>query len=264
MSGSNLITPIEILAFYSILLIPASLLLWLKLVPLLKNLLIAVVRMSVQLALIAVYLEYLFTQNQLWLNLLWLLVMMVVANIHILNKTKLRKRFFFVATFASLLTSTAVSMLAMITITDPTPWYQTQYLIPLAGMLLGNCLNGNVLVLERLFSAVSAHYDSYQADVLLGATPLEALHRHLQAAITAALSPIIATLSTLGIVSLPGMMTGQILGGAQPSNAVMYQMMIMTAVASAMTLCTLLNALLCIRLGFDGYGNLRLERLQTA
>ena len=96
--------------------------------------------------------------------------------------------------------------------------------------------------------------NSLMGDLLLGATLREALQPYIREAIQASLSPIIATLATLGVVSLPGMMTGQILGGEAPVSAVMYQIMIMLGIASAMVICVVMNLLLSIRVSFDQYG----------
>ncbi len=154
----------------------------------------------------------------------------------------------------SLLAGVGIVLFGMILVVQPEPWYQTRYLIPLAGMLLGNCLTGNILVLERFYSAVGERYEQFMGDLLLGASLYEALQPFIRNALQAALSPIVATLTTLGVVALPGMMTGQILGGAEPVEAVIYQIMIMLGIASSMVICAVLNIVLSIRIAFDGYG----------
>ena len=245
---------IQLSLFYGILILPLALLWWLGLRQLVRGLIVGVARMTLQLGLIGIYLKFLFDQDSLWLNVFWLLVMVTVANLHILTRAGISKKHLFWVSQFSLLVGVGIVLFGMILVVQPEPWYQTRYLIPLAGMLLGNCLTGNILVLERFYSAVSERYEQFMGDLLLGAGVYEALQPFVRNALQAALSPIVATLTTLGVVALPGMMTGQILGGAEPVEAVIYQIMIMLGIASSMVICAILNIVLSIRLAFDGYG----------
>lgn len=245
---------IQLSLFYGILILPLALLWWLGLRQLVRGLIVGVARMTLQLGLIGIYLKFLFDQDSLWLNVFWLLVMVTVANLHILTRAGISKKHLFWVSQFSLLVGVGIVLFGMILVVQPEPWYQTRYLIPLAGMLLGNCLTGNILVLDRFYSAVSERYEQFMGDLLLGAGVYEALQPFVRNALQAALSPIVATLTTLGVVALPGMMTGQILGGAEPVEAVIYQIMIMLGIASSMVVCAVLNIMLSIRLAFDGYG----------
>ena len=245
---------IQLSLFYGILILPLALLWWLGLRQLVRGLIVGVARMTLQLGLIGIYLKFLFDQDSLWLNVFWLLVMVAVANLHILTRAGISKKHLFWVSQFSLLVGVGIVLFGMILVVQPEPWYQTRYLIPLAGMLLGNCLTGNILVLDRFYSAVSERYEQFMGDLLLGAGVYEALQPFVRNALQAALSPIVATLTTLGVVALPGMMTGQILGGAEPVEAVIYQIMIMLGIASSMVVCAVLNIMLSIRLAFDGYG----------
>ncbi len=245
---------IQLSLFYGILILPLALLWWLGLRQLVRGLIVGVARMTLQLGLIGIYLKFLFDQDSLWLNVFWLLVMVTVANLHILTRAGISKKHLFWVSQFSLLVGVGIVLFGMILVVQPEPWYQTRYLIPLAGMLLGNCLTGNILVLDRFYSAVSERYEQFMGDLLLGAGLYEALQPFVRNALQAALSPIVATLTTLGVVALPGMMTGQILGGAEPVEAVIYQIMIMLGIASSMVVCAVLNIMLSIRLAFDGYG----------
>ncbi|WP_067520454.1 ABC transporter permease [Endozoicomonas ascidiicola] len=254
MSGSGQIGVVELLIFYGVLLLPLLMLWYLGLKDLVKNLLVGVGRMTLQLAMIGVYLEFLFAQNSLVLNLLWLAIMLLVANWHILSRAGLSITSLFMVSLFSVFFGVGLVLVAMIVLVQPEPWFSSRYLIPLAGMLLGNCLTGNILVLERFYGSVSERYEQYMGDLLLGASRLEALQPFIRGALKSAISPLVATLSTLGLVALPGMMTGQILGGAEPVDAVMYQLMIMLGIASSMILCAIINLMLNIRVSFDRYG----------
>lgn len=219
---------------------------------------IGILRMSLQLALVGVYLKTLFTLNNPWLNGLWILVMLVVADWAILTRAGLKRRYFFAATFAavagSVLFSTAYLLLLVI---RPPLYYDARYLVPLAGMILGNCLQGNVIVLERFYSALQKNENEYLTYLLLGATRWEAVLPYFREAVKAAINPTLAGMATLGLVSLPGMMTGQILGGSEPWLAVKYQIAIMLCIFASTTLASILNLALSMNIAFNEFDVLR-------
>jgi putative ABC transport system permease protein len=223
-----------------------------------REIIISVLRMSIQLLLVGLYLKYIFDLNSLWISGLWIIVMLVVANLSTLQKAGLRKKYFFAPTIIGISTSTLfVVGLFLVILVKPQPIYDAQYLIPVTGMILGNCLRANVLVLERFYSGIRKNQNEYLTYLLLGATHNEAIKPYFFDAINAALSPIIATMATVGIVSLPGMMTGQILGGVFPIVAIKYQIAIMISIFTAMTLAAVLNVFLSIKNSFNEFQILR-------
>lgn len=111
------------------------------------------------------------------------------------------------------------------------PWYNPYYLIPLMGMVIGNSLNSATLAIERLDSDLRAERDRVEALLALGATSREAAATAVRAAMRAAMIPIINSMMVVGLVSVPGMMTGQILGGSSPLVAIKYQILIMYMIA---------------------------------
>ena len=211
-----------------------------------------------ELLLVGVYLKWIFEINAVAFNLLWVLIMAIVANVHTLKAAKLRIRPFFLSSLVAILLGTAVPALIFICLViQPEPLLDAQYLVPIWGMLLGNCLRSNIISLDRFFSLVRDSRKVVQTRLALGATLSEALRPFMRQALRATVMPIITTISTLGIVSLPGMMTGQILGGSLPMVAIQYQICIMIAIFSAISMTASLNMLLSLRIGFDRFGNLR-------
>ena len=214
-------------------------LLWLIGLRLSRDIGISLLRMSLQLALVGIYLKTLFTLNNPWLNGLWILVMLIVADITILKRAGLKARYFALATFtaiaSSILNSTAYLEILVI---QPTHFYDARYIVPLAGMILGNCLQGNVIALERFYSALRKNENEYATFLMLGATRWEAVRPYFRDAIKAAINPTIASMGTMGLVSLPGMMTGQILGGSEPWLAVKYQIAIMICIFTSTTIAS--------------------------
>jgi len=143
--------------------------------------------------------------------------MLIVADLSILSRAGLKARYFALATFTSIafsiLFSTAYLVILVI---QPTHFYDARYIVPLAGMILGNCLQGNVIALERFYATICRNEYEYVTFLTLGATHWEAVRPYFRDAIRAAINPTIASMATMGLVSLPGMMTGQILGGSGP------------------------------------------------
>lgn len=121
---------------------------------------------------------------------------------------------------------TVASVLGIGIVLRPSPWFDPQYLIPLVGMVTGNTMNASALAAERFIGVVQKDAHLIESFLALGLSGGRILERHRRQALRAALMPTINTMMVVGIVSLPGMMTGQILAGALPSQAVRYQMLI--------------------------------------
>lgn len=224
-------------------------------VDLLRRTTVSIVRMTVQLALVGLYLKVIFDLNSVWLNGAWVLVMIVAANITVMRNAGMRSRRFFAPGFIGIALSTlSVTAVFVGLALSPEPLYDARYLIPISGMILGNCLRANIISLERFFSGLKAGRREYLACLLLGATKREATKPFRQSALRAALAPLVATMATLGLVSLPGMMTGQILGGSFPLVAIQYQIAIMIAIFTATSISTSLILMLSMRTAFDAFG----------
>lgn len=249
----------QMLLLYGLCFLP-WLLLWLIGLRLTRDIGIGILRMSIQLALVGVYLKMLFDLNQPWLNGLWILIMLIVADVSILRRAGLKVRYFALATFTavsvSILFSTAYLVIGVI---QPPHFYDARYIVPLAGMILGNCLQGNVIALERFYSALRKNENEYATFLMLGATRREAVQPYFLAAVKAAINPTIASMATMGLVSLPGMMTGQILGGSEPWLAVKYQIAIMICIFTSTTLACIINLRLSLNIAFNAYDVLRDE-----
>ncbi|QSH40382.1 ABC transporter permease [Lentisphaerota bacterium ZTH] len=249
----------DLLLLYILLLIPWLISYYLKL-GIIRDSIVSIARMTLQLLLVGLYLSIIFKLNSFWLNLAWVTAMLITANITTLRRSNLAMRFTFLVTFAATAVGfTSILIFFVAVVIRPVPVFDARYIIPIAGMLLGNCLRGNVIALERFYSGINEHEKEYVTYVLLGANVAEATRPYLRLAIRAAISPHIATMATLGIVALPGMMTGQILGGAMPNVAIKYQIAIMICIFCSMLISSVLNIYFTRRYAFDDYGMLRRE-----
>lgn len=249
---------IDLFLFGALLLLPIFVFHRWRLVGLTHATITSVLRMTAQLLLVGLYLKFLFEWNNIFLNLGWFLIMITVANISIVKGAGLKVSHLFRATQSSLMLAiSAVCLLFMWVLVDPQPFLDARYLIPVAGMLLGNCLQGNIRALETFYSELRQQEAIYHSDLLLGATVQEAVQPFFRRAVRSSLTPIIGSMATLGIVSLPGMMTGQILGGALPLTAAKYQIAIMMAIFLAMVCAIGLNLRLSLTSAFDEFGLLK-------
>jgi len=227
-----------------------------------RRLAIASIRTVVQLLLIGFILRYVFELENVWLLGVVVAVMLIVAAHAAVQRTEARLAGIFTMSFISLVVS-ALLTTWMVTrlIIGVEPWYLPQYMIPLLGMVLGNSLTGISLCLDQLLTAVRDRRDEIEMELALGATRWEAARRPLREAVRRGMVPTINSMSVVGIVSLPGMMTGQILAGADPLIAVKYQIVVMFMIAAATALgCIFFTLLLYVRL-FNRRHQLRAERI---
>lgn len=221
-----------------------------------KDLIISMLRMGVQLGLVAIYLEYIFKLDMLLVNVAWVLVMIVVATGSILRQSGLSwRKCLWTILPAHLLTSLLI-LCGFLFVFDFGTIASARYLIPLMGMVLGNILRSNVVALDRFFSELRANEEMHIQYLTLGASEAEAVRPFLRNALRAAVGPQLGTVATMGIVSLPGMMTGQILGGSSPAVAIAYQIMIMIAIFTAATVSAFLAVHFSRSVAFDTCGRL--------
>ena len=165
----------------------------------------------------------------------------------------------FKAIASSILFSTAYLVVLVI---QPAHYYDARYIVPLAGMILGNCLQGNVIALERFYSSLRKNENEYMTFLMLGATRWEAVRPYFRDAVKAAINPTIASMATMGVVSLPGMMTGQILGGSEPWLAVKYQIAIMICIFTSTTIASIINLKLSLNIAFNAFDVLKNEVIE--
>ena len=123
------------------------------------------------------------------------------------------------------------------------PWYNPRYLIPLFGMILGNAMNAATLAADRLAGEMETRHTEVEAYLALGASSVRAAREPVRRALRASMIPTVNSLTVVGIVSLPGMMTGQIIAGSDPLLAVRYQIVVMFMLGSAVALAAVVVVL---------------------
>ncbi|NLK49373.1 MAG: ABC transporter permease [Candidatus Cloacimonetes bacterium] len=241
--------------FFSLLLLAFPLFIfWHLKLKLTKQLLISFGRMIAQLALIGIWLQILLDKNNIWLTLGWLLIMITNAVIILRNRMKSHKRIlapiFFIALAAA---SLIVMPWVLFVVIRPNPLFSADVVIPIYGMVLGNTMNSCALAMERFEGKLSDNWKAYYTLISLGASDWEAALPAFRQAMHISLLPRLLSIAAMGIVSLPGMMSGQILGGASALVAIKYQVMIMAAIFSSVTIADYLAIRLYLKWRFDQF-----------
>lgn len=230
-----------------------------------KQLLIASSRNVIQLLLIGYILKLIFNSDNLLLLTGIAAIMLMVAGFEINARQKYPlKRWvgFKIGTSALFLSSFAMALLTLIVIVSPTPWYSPQYAIPLLGMLLGNTMNGISLGMDKLNQSVYQQRLIIEQRLMLGQTYHEAIKEIRAESIRTGMIPIINSMAIAGLVSLPGMMTGQILSGTPPIEAVKYQILIFFLIAAGTGFGIMLAVSMIAKRLFDDRQRLNLELLK--
>jgi putative ABC transport system permease protein len=227
-----------------------------------KRLVVAAVRTVVQLLLVGLVLEWIFSVGRWQVVLLMVTVMTLIAGTAAVRRTDRRYRGVWLDSLVSMWASSwLIAAVALVGIVRPEPWYLPQYAIPLAGMILGNTLNGISLGLDRFGDELDGKRDQVETLLALGATRWEAARAPLRQAVRTGMIPTINSMMVVGLVSLPGMMTGQLLAGANPVQAVMYQIVIMFLIAAGTALGTVSVVLLGYRRLFNADHQFLAERI---
>ncbi|KAI8388735.1 uncharacterized protein BYT42DRAFT_245001 [Radiomyces spectabilis] len=237
-----------------------SLLLGLKLE---KSLFIAAIRCLVQLTIMGYILEDVFRARQPGLVFLMSFVLIILGSYEtVYNKAKQS----YPGMFLSVLLSTGCSTLLIGVIGSKwamaqSPFWLPETFIPVMGMLVGNVMSGMAVALSSCLSSVGSHKEHIETYLAFGASRWEAGQSVAVEAVRLAMLPTINQMSVIGLISIPGMMTGQILGGAPVMNAVRYQQIIMFLISASTALGVLSAVAACIRVMIDRQHRLRPERI---
>lgn len=206
-----------------------------------RDLLVGTIRTFAQLFLMGYVLKFIFEVHISWLVLL-MFTFMVGAAVHIIKgRVKEKSIPFLMPTFVTmLLTYTLITYVVTAVIVGAKPWWTPQYFIPLAGMIVGNSMTAISISLERLFSDLKNRRSEVEMRLALGADYREASQDIMRNAVKAGMIPSINSLMAVGLVSLPGMMTGQILSGTDPLIAIRYQIVVMLMIVAATSMGALM------------------------
>jgi putative ABC transport system permease protein len=224
-----------------------------------KEILLASIRMTLQLVLVGYLLVYIFENPHPLITVGIILLMEAFAVFTVFRKFKGKlsgglKRVIALAICSGTLLCLLYFLLVVVRIA---PWYDPQYFIPIAGMLVGNSMTGISLGVKSLLEGMTVRKASVEEALILGAEPREAVREIVNSTFDAAIMPTINSMLGMGIVFLPGMMTGQILSGTLPTTAIAYQIAIMFGIFGSVSLCVILLLQLGYRTFFNKEHQLR-------
>lgn len=226
---------------------------------------IASLRMTVQLVIAGYVLIYLFDRDSLWLILLVLIGMEAFAIFNAIRRANMRlslaiRRIIAIALPIGTLVSLAFFLVVVV---GGDAWRDPRYVIPLAGMIIGNAMTGITLAVIRLIDGIRSRRAEIDSALMLGATPRDATREIVRAAFDSAILPTINSMVGMGIVILPGMMTGQILSGTSPLIAIKYQIAIMLGIMGSVSFSVLILVEWGYRTFFTPAAQLTLPETQT-
>lgn len=217
----------------------------------------ALLRMTVQLSIIGLVLQYFFDLNNVFVNITYVLFMITVASHSMLKTTKLPYKTFGLSVWLSVVLPHYIVLLFFnYFVVGLDNIFEAQFLIPIGGMLLGNSLSGNILAISSFYTRIKDQEKQYYYTLGLSASRSEALRPYFTHALRSSINPTIASMETIGLVALPGMMTGQILGGSIPITAIKYQIAIMVAIFVTRYFTAILAIYLTSKKAFDDYDRL--------
>lgn len=266
MSDYISLTYIDLLLASVFLVINGALSIWLHL-GLERKLAVAAFRMVVQLMFVGLLLKSLFSILSPWLTLLVAAFMVLFAGREIRARQEHRLKGIWgygLGTGAMAFAGAGITLIALTSMIGSDPWWTPRFALPLLGMVLGNTMTGVSLALDTLHTTVRRERVAIEAQLLLGADRWSAMRPALRRALRAGFMPIINSMAATGVVSLPGMMTGQILSGVDPTEAVKYQLLVMFLIGGATGLGVLLASYGSVWRLTDERHRLRLERLTPA
>lgn len=206
------------------------------------QIIIATWRMTIQLTVMGYILMYIFKNPSWWLTSIMVLIMMSFAIFNAIKRVKynMPRKLKELMAIAMFIGSLLCSSFFIVFILKVTPWFNPQYFIPICGMILGNSMTGISLGANKLCNDMEDKKTMIENSLMLGATPAHATKEIVNNAFDSAILPTMNNMLTMGIVSLPGMMTGQILSGIFPITAIKYQIGIMLAILGSTALTTVI------------------------
>ncbi|MDM8564564.1 iron export ABC transporter permease subunit FetB [Candidatus Halobeggiatoa sp. HSG11] len=219
---------------------------------LLRSLVIATLRTYLQLIALGLALTWIFTTNSVWIVLGVFLFMILMTAQILLKRVRHKPSNLYLPTVSAVFISgvtVAFSVTGLIVQVDP--WYDPRYFLTMGGMILGNSMNGIALSLERLFDDLRKRNTEVNQALAFGGNPWEVSLPSIRVALMAGLTPTINSMSAVGLVSIPGMMTGQLLAGADPVQAAKYQIVVMLMISAATALGAMISVYFVYQRAFD-------------
>ena len=237
---------------------------WLLRLDLHRQVLWSAVRMVTQLLIVGWLLRFVFDASSPSVTVLVIVVMIAAAAREVASRPKqrlIRAGNYRIGAAVVSAASLATVLLALLTAIRPEPWYDPRYAIPLMGIVLGSVLNSASLALDNFLGSVVTDRAAIEAQLALGASSTQAMSKLVRSSIRRGLIPIVNQMSAAGLITLPGIMTGQLLAGMDPVEAVKYQILLLFLLTGASGLASAGAVFLAARSVSDARHRLRTDHL---
>lgn len=213
-----------------------------------REILIAATRMTLQLTIMGYVLMFVFNNPSWWFTSLMIVIMISFAIYNAIKmvKVNMSKELQYIIAFSMIFGALLTAVFFIMMVLNVRPWFNPQYFIPISGMIVGNSMTGIALGANKLCGDIEDKRIEIENSLMLGARPVTATKGIVNNAFDSAILPTMNNMLTMGIVSLPGMMTGQILSGTFPLTAIKYQIGIMLAILGS----TCVSNILFVTLGY--------------
>lgn len=232
-----------------------------------RSVIVAAARMVIQLVLLAVVLRFLFALQSVWITLLAMAAMAVFAGLEVLARqdSQAGARWTIgIGTGTMIASGWIVVLPALAFLIESDPWYTPQVALPVFGMVAGSSMTGIALALDSFSTAVQRERNVIEARLAAGHTRFVALSIPIRESVHRGLMPTINAMSAVGLVTIPGMMTGQLLAGTDVMQAAKYQMMLMFLIAGVSVMGIIGAVYAMAHRLTDSRHRLRLDRLKTS
>lgn len=218
-----------------------------------KEIIISTIRMTLQLILTGYVLSYIFQNSNVFYTILFIILMEIFAIYNTFKRVKVELSQQMRLTIGiSMISGTLITILYFIfVVLRLAPWFEPRYFIPIGGMIIGNSMTGISLGVTKLVDGMTNRRDLVEMALMLGATPKAASKSIVDSAFDSSILPTINSMVGMGIVFLPGMMTGQILSGVSPFTAIQYQIAIMLGILGSVAL----TVIMFVQLGYKTFFN---------
>jgi UDP-glucose/iron transport system permease protein len=232
-------------------------LLWYYKTGLVKKTIVAVSRMFIQLFLVGLYLKYLFELNSVLVNIAWVLVMIMVSAYTVIDRSELKLKTFAIPVAVGTLLALAIVDVFFFSLSIRLEnVFDARYFIAITGMIMGNTIERNIIALNSFYQSLIKEKQKYNFARACGANEKEALTPFIRESFRRSFNPQLARMAVMGIVALPGTMTGR-----SPQIAIKYQIMLMLMIFIAGILTVVITLNIANRIVIDKYGNLKPERI---
>ena len=240
-------------AFAYIFLVVVLIIVHIKKIPRRKLLIISSLRMTLQLIIVGYILVYVLDNPNPWITTLIVLIMLSFAIINVYQRTKPTIEFSLKKMIAlAMMIGVSINLIYfMFVILQLDPWYEPQYFIPVSGMIIGKTMTGVSLGVNNLLTNMKTQRAEVEGALMLGASPKTASKSIINQAFDEAMLPTINSMVGMGIVFLPGMMTGQIIAGQSPLVAIKYQISVMLGVLGTVSITVLIFLHLAYKVFFN-------------